>query len=251
MDISVITLFPEFFSSYLGEGVAGRALKSGIFSLELINPRDHTTDRHRSVDDYPYGGGPGMVMKVEPMARALEAAGSGSGETRTIMVTPAGRRFDQDMAMDLSLESRKVVIICGRYEGVDQRVSDLYADEEVSIGDYVLTGGELPALVIIDAVVRLLPGVVGDSDSLEDESFSWGLLDYPHYTRPPMWEGLAVPEVLLSGDHAKVDAYRRREALRRTMRLRPDLFERTALTEEDKRIIKGIQEEESGSGQGS
>ena len=243
MDISVITLFPDFFRSYLSDGVLGRALKSGIFSLDLRNPRDYTTDKHRNVDDYPYGGGPGMVMKVEPIARTVQALKADGIETRTVMVTPSGRRFDQGLASELSGEQRRLLVICGRYEGVDQRVSDLYVDDEVSLGDYILTGGELPALVIIDAVVRLLPGVLGDADSLVDESFSWGILDYPHYTRPSEWEGQLVPEVLMSGDHARVKAFRRKEALRRTMRLRPDLLERADLSDDDRRMIEQIKEE--------
>ena len=249
MDISVISIFPEFLGAYFNEGVIGRALRDGLFTLDLRNPRDYATDKHRNVDDYPYGGGPGMVMKAEPIASAVEAVKSDGRDTLTLMVTPSGRRFDQTMARELSGESRRLLLICGRYEGVDQRVPELYADQEVSVGDYVLTGGELPALVIIDAVVRLLPGVVGDAGSLEDESFSWGILDYPHYTRPPVWEGLEVPEVLLSGDHARVEAFRRKEALRRTMRFRPDLLGRAELSDEDKKMIKQIQEEESGSGQ--
>jgi len=249
MDISVITLFPELLSAYFKEGVVGRALNNGLFTLDIKNPRDYTDDRHRTVDDYPYGGGPGMVMKVEPIARAVEAVRADGAETRSIMVTPSGRRFNQDLARELSEESRRLLFICGRYEGVDQRVCDLYVDEEISLGDYVLTGGELPALVIIDAVVRLMPGVVGDSGSLVDESFSWGILDYPHYTRPPEWEGRPVPETLLSGDHARVAAYRRKEALRRTIAWRPDLLEKAVLTESDKKLIKQIQEEASESGQ--
>ncbi|MFC1549310.1 tRNA (guanosine(37)-N1)-methyltransferase TrmD [Nitrospirota bacterium] len=250
MDISVITIFPDFIRAYFNEGVIGRAHKDGLFDLDIRNPRDYAIDKHRNVDDYAYGGGPGMVMKADPIARALEDVKSDGASTLTVMVTPSGRRFDQQMAMDISHESRRLLLICGRYEGVDQRFVDLHVDEEVSVGDYVLTGGELPALVIIDAVVRLLPGVLGDSGSLEDESFSWGILDYPHYTRPPIWEGLEVPEVLLSGDHARVEAFRRKEALRRTMKFRPDLLGKAGLSEDDNKMISEIQEEESGSGQG-
>jgi tRNA (guanine37-N1)-methyltransferase len=249
MNISVITIFPELFGAYFKEGVIGRALKEGLFNLDLRNPRDYATDRHGNVDDYPYGGGPGMVMKPEPIASAVEDVKSDGLETLSLLVSPSGRRFDQAMAWDLSREGRRLIFICGRYEGVDQRISDMCVDEEISLGDYVLTGGELPALVIIDAVVRLLPGVLGDSGSLEDESFSWGLLDYPHYTRPPEWMGLKVPEVLLSGNHARVEAFRRKEALRRTMRFRPDLLGGTELSEDDKKLITEIQEEDSGSGQ--
>lgn len=251
MKISVITIFPEFFGSYLDFGVIGRAHDRGLFEFNAVDLRDYTTDNHRSVDDYPYGGGPGMVMKVEPFARAIEDIASDGLGTRTIMVSPSGRKFDQSMAMELSAETRSMVFLCGRYEGVDQRVQDLYVDDEVSVGDYVLTGGELPALVIIDAIVRLLPGVVGDEDSLNDESFSWGILDYPHYTRPPQWGGLNVPDVLLSGDHGKVAAYRRKEALRRTLRMRPDLIKKAGLTDNDKKLIAEIKEESGGSGKGS
>ena len=253
MDISVLTLFPEMLKAYFAEGVIGRALEKDIFSLDIKNPRDYTTDNHRTVDDYPYGGGPGMVMKPEPIEAAMEdilSASAESGErVRTIMVTPSGRPFNQGIAKELSRSAERLVFISGRYEGIDQRVTDKYVDDELSIGDYVLTGGELPVLVIIDAIVRLLPGVVGDAESLDDESFSWGILDYPHYTRPADWQGMQVPDVLLSGNHAHIDVFRRKEALRLTMRMRPDLLEKEGgLTDIDRKLIREIKENEDESG---
>ena len=202
--VSVITLFPEIFQAYLEAGIMKRAAQMQVAGFELIHLRDFTKDRHRTVDDYPYGGGPGMVMKPEPVYEAVKYARRDGLPTLTIMVSPQGRPFTQQMAKELSGEGRRLLFICGRYEGIDERVRLGLVDEEISIGDYVLTGGELPALVIIDAVVRLLPGALGDEDSLKEESFSWGILDYPHYTRPPEWNGMKVPEVLLSGNHGQI-----------------------------------------------
>jgi tRNA (guanine37-N1)-methyltransferase len=246
MDIAAITIFPEIFKAYLGESIMKRAIETGIVKMDVLNPRDFTVDRHRTVDDSPYGGGPGMVMKPEPLANALDRARSEGGDSLTIMLTPQGRLFTQEAAHELSAESRRLIFLCGRYEGIDDRIREAYVDDEISIGDYVLTGGELPALVIIDAVVRLLRGVVGDEESLKEESFSWGILDYPHYTRPPRWRGLGVPEVLLSGNHAEIARWRRKEALRRTIRRRPDLIGKAPLSEEDRRLIYSIKEEEDG-----
>jgi tRNA (guanine37-N1)-methyltransferase len=246
MDISVITVFPEMFEAYLGESLMGRARERGIIRVEVLNLRDFTADKHRTVDDAPYGGGPGMVMKAEPVEAAVESVKARGRDTRAIMVTPQGRVFDQGAAEELSLERRRLLFICGRYEGIDDRVREALVDDEISIGDYVLTGGELPALVIIDAVVRLLPGVVGDEGSLSEESFSWGILDYPHYTRPPEWRGMKVPDVLLSGNHGEVSRWRRKEALRRTLRRRPDLLDRAGISEEDRGLISEIEEEEDG-----
>ncbi len=242
--IDVLTIFPEMLTTYLDTSIIGRARQSGIVSINVHNLRDHTEDRHRTTDDTPYGGGPGMVMKVEPIQRAFESILSDGIPTRSILVTPQGKPFDQKMAEELSGEQRRLIILCGRYEGVDERVVHRYIDDEVSVGDYVLTGGELPALVIIDASVRLLPGVLGAEGSLVDESFSWGILDYPQYTRPSQWDGKAVPEVLLSGNHAKIERYRRKEALRRTMARRPDLLEKAGLDNNDKLLIEEIKEEE-------
>lgn len=242
--IDVITIFPEMLAPYLDASIIGKARERGLVSVNVHNLRDHTEDKHRTTDDTPYGGGPGMVMKVEPIARAFESILSDGIPTRSILVTPQGKPFDQKMAEELSNEPSRLIILCGRYEGVDERIVGKYIDDEVSMGDYVLTGGELPALVIIDASVRLLPGVVGDEDSLKDESFSWGILDYPQYTRPPLWGELAVPEVLLSGNHAEIERYRRKEALRRTMARRPDLLEKAGLDSNDNRLIEEIKEEE-------
>jgi len=243
MDISVITVFPEIFHAYLGESIMGRAVEKGLVEFSVLNLRDFALDRHRTVDDAPYGGGPGMVMKPEPVAAAVESATSDGLDTLTVMVTPQGEPFTQAVAEELSREKRRLLFLCGRYEGMDDRVREAFADRELSIGDYVLTGGELPALVIIDAVVRLLPGAVGDEGSLAEESFSWGILDYPHYTRPPEWRGMRAPDVLLSGNHREVARWRRKEALRRTLARRPDLLKGASLTDEDRKLITEIKEE--------
>ncbi|GAB4389790.1 MAG: tRNA (guanosine(37)-N1)-methyltransferase TrmD [Thermodesulfovibrionales bacterium] len=245
MRIAAITIFPEIFRAYMGESIMKRALEKGLVRLDAVNPRDFAADRHRTVDDCPYGGGPGMVMKPEPLAAAIESVKADGVDTLTIMLTPQGRPFNQRVAEELSRERRRLLFVCGRYEAMDDRVREAFADDEISTGDYVLTGGELPALVIIDAVVRLLPGVLGDEESLREESFSWGILDYPHYTRPPEWRGTRVPEVLLSGNHAEIARWRRKEALRRTLRRRPDLLELASLSEEDRKLIRIIKEEES------
>lgn len=245
MHVSVITIFPEIFTSYMNESIMKRALEKGLVRLDVHNPRDFPEDKHRTVDDYPYGGGPGMVMKPEPLSRAIEHVKSDGVDTLTVMLTPQGRVFNQQVAEELSREQRRLLFLCGRYEGIDDRIRRLYADDELSIGDYVLTGGELPALVIIDAAVRLVPGVVGEEESLREESFTWGILDYPHYTRPPEWRGLRVPDVLLSGNHGLIARWRRREALQRTLRRRPDLLDRAPLTEEDRKLISEIKEEEA------
>jgi tRNA (guanine37-N1)-methyltransferase len=244
MHISVLTIFPEVFESYLGLSIMKRARDKGLVRFDILNLRDFTTDRHRTVDDAPYGGGPGMVLKPEPVARALEEAKRDGRESLTILLSPQGERFTQDMAVEFSREERKLIFIAARYEGIDERVRVALADREISIGDYVLTGGELPALVIIDAAVRLLPGALGDEESLWEESFAWGILDYPHYTRPPEWNGMKVPEALLSGNHREIARWRRKEALRKTLRVRPELIEKAALAEEDFKLLKEIKEEE-------
>lgn len=236
----IITIFPEMFSAYLGESILKRAAQKGLLDVKLFNPRDFTTDRHRTVDDYPYGGGAGMVMKVEPIYNALDSIKADGRERLTILTSPQGKPYTQGMAESLALEARRVVIICGRYEGIDERVRQSLVDEELSIGDYVLTGGELAALVIIDSVARLIPGVLGDGDSVKEESFSWGLLDYPHYTRPPEFKGMKVPEVLLSGNHKVIWRNRRREAIRRTLLRRPDLLEKVSLSSEDIEILNEL-----------
>ncbi|TAN43934.1 MAG: tRNA (guanosine(37)-N1)-methyltransferase TrmD [Nitrospirae bacterium] len=223
----VITIFPGMFDAYLGESIMKRAIEKGLIDVKVYNLRDYTTDKHKTVDDYPYGGGAGMVMKVEPLYNAVTAIKSDGVERLTIMLSPQGRTYDQGMAEELSSEKRRILLICGRYEGIDERAKELLVDAEISAGDYVLTGGELPALVIIDTISRLLPGVLGDEESNKEESFSWGMLDYPHYTRPSEFMGRQVPEVLLSGNHKMIMEWRRREALKRTLTRRPDLLEGT------------------------
>ncbi len=236
----VITIFPEIFNAYLGESILKRALQKGLLDVTIYNLRDFTTDKHRTVDDYPYGGGPGMVMKIEPIYNAVQAIKSNGLERLTVMLSPQGRQYNQEIAETLSREKRRIIFICGRYEGIDERVRESLVDEEISIGDYVLTGGELAALVIIDSIARLIPGVLGDEESAKEESFTWGILDYPHYTRPPEFMGRKVPDVLLSGNHKEIWRWRRREAIRRTLMKRPDLLKKTGLSSEDNEIINEL-----------
>jgi tRNA (guanine37-N1)-methyltransferase len=222
MRIDIFTLFPAIFSSPLRESLLGRAVTAGILDIRLHDIRDQVTDPHRQVDDEPFGGGPGMVMKAEPVFKAVESLGPERG--RTIVLSPAGRRFDQPLARELSTEPW-LVLICGRYEGIDERVVDGLPAEEISIGDYVLSGGELPALVLLEAVTRLVPGVIGKEESHERDSFGEaGILDHPHYTRPREFRGMTVPDVLLSGNHAEIEGWRRKVALEKTRRNRPDLL---------------------------
>lgn len=218
--VSVLTLFPELFPGPLGASLAGRALARGVWSLQAVNIRDYATDRHRTVDDTPFGGGPGMVMRPDIVDAALAAI---ADDRPRLYLTPRGRRFTQPDAQRYAA-APGLVLLCGRYEGIDQRVIDAHALDEVSIGDFVLSGGELPALVLLDAVIRLLPGVMGAADSATEESFAHNLLEYPHYTRPADWQGRPVPDVLLSGNHAAVAAWRRAEAERITRERRPDLW---------------------------
>jgi tRNA (guanine37-N1)-methyltransferase len=220
--IDVLTIFPGMLESPLRESLLGRAIERGLIDVRLHDIRDATTDKHRQVDDESYGGGPGMVMKPEPIFAAVEALGE--GPKRVMLLSPAGRRLDQAFVRALADEPR-LVLVCGRYEGVDERVAQGLPAEEVSIGDYVLSGGEVPALVLIEAVTRLVPGVIGKDESHEHDSFEDGILDHPHYTRPPEFRGLAVPEVLLSGNHAEIERWRREAALEKTRRVRPDLLE--------------------------
>jgi len=234
----ILTLFPEFFTGPLEISILKRAREKGLIGIELLNIRDFSRDKHKKVDDYPYGGGAGMVMKPEPIFEAVEFAASAvqTEKRRIILLSPQGRLFDQNMAKELSQEEH-IILICGHYEGVDERVKTIITDE-VSIGDFVLTGGEIPALAIVDATSRLIPGVLGSYDSVKEESFSNGLLEYPHYTRPEVYRGLRVPEVLLSGNHREIEKFRRKEALRRTLEKRPDLFKRLELTDEDKKLLE-------------
>ncbi len=242
MKYGIITIFPEIFHKYLDMGILKRALQKGLIEVKVHNLRDYTTDKHKTVDDYPYGGGAGMVMKPEPFFTAVETLYPDATKRRVIMLSPAGKKFDQDMAMELSRENRWLLFLCGRYEAIDERVKTL-VDNEISIGDYILTGGELPALVIIDAVSRLIHGVLGDNHSAETESFSWGILDYPQYTRPSVFKSLSVPEILLSGNHKEILRWRRKEALRRTFERRPELFGKCKLSDEDYKLISEIKEE--------
>ena len=237
MRFDIVTIFPRMVEAGLVEGVVSRGIERGLLDVKVHDLREHTTDRHRTVDDVPYGGGPGMVMKPEPLVKAVEAIRSSRGEpAAVVLLSPQGRPFSQAEAVRLSALPH-VVLLCGRYEGMDERVRDLVATEELSIGDYVLSGGELPALVIVDAVSRLVPGVVGDAQSVEDDSFSRGLLDYPHYTRPAEFAGRTVPEVLLSGHHAEVRKWRKRAALERTLDRRPELLAAASLDDEEREML--------------
>jgi tRNA (guanine37-N1)-methyltransferase len=240
MKFDIVTIFPRMVQAGVAEGVVGRAIERGLLDVGIRDLRDYTTDRHRTVDDVPYGGGPGMVMKAEPLLRAVEAIGRERGTPSAIvLLTPQGRPFRQAEAARLS-GLPHVALLCGRYEGIDERLRELVATEELSIGDYVLSGGELAALVVVDAVSRLVPGVVGDAGSVEGDSFSRGLLDFPHYTRPAEFEGRAVPDVLLSGHHAEVRRWRKRQALARTLERRPDLLEQAALDDEERELLEEI-----------
>jgi tRNA (guanine37-N1)-methyltransferase len=221
MRIDVLTIFPAIIEGPLRESLLGKAIEAGILDVRVHDIRDHATGRHRQVDDEPFGGGPGMVMMADPLFRAVEALGE--GHKRVILLSPAGRRLDQPLVRELASEPW-LVLVSGRYEGVDERVVEGLPAEEVSIGDYVVSGGELPALVVIEAVTRLVPGVVGTDESLARESFEEGLLDHPHYTRPQEYRGLRVPDVLVSGDHARIEEWRRRAAQEKTRRNRPDLL---------------------------
>jgi tRNA (guanine37-N1)-methyltransferase len=234
----IVTIFPRMVEGGLAEGVVGRARERGLIDVTVRNLRDFTADRHHVVDDVPFGGGPGMVMKPEPFFAAMAAVEAERGRPGTVvLLSPAGRRFTQaDAARFAALG--QIVLLCGRYEGVDERVRERCATDEVSIGDYVLSGGEVPALVIVDAVARLVPGVVGDEQSVEGDSFARGLLDYPHYTRPAEYAGQRVPDVLLSGHHAEIRRWRRQQALRRTWERRPDLLESAQLDDEEQAWLR-------------
>ncbi len=243
MQFDVFTLIPEAVQAYLASSILGRAQARGQIRIRLHNLRDYTHDRHRTTDDVPYGGGGGMVMKPEPIFEAVEAVlGDDLGVVPVILLTPQGRVFDQALAAGLAAYPR-LALLCGRYEGVDERVRRHLASLEISIGDYVLTGGEIPALAIIDAVARLLPGVLGDAGAAADNSHAAGLLEYPHYTRPAEFRGWPVPEVLTSGDHARIAAWRREQSLRRTLERRPDLLRRAELTAADRRIVDRLMDQ--------
>ncbi|MGL5408587.1 MAG: tRNA (guanosine(37)-N1)-methyltransferase TrmD [Shewanella sp.] len=231
MWLGVITLFPEMFRAVTDFGVTGRAVKNGLLELHTWNPRDFTHDRHSTVDDRPYGGGPGMLMMVQPLRDAIHAAKAAAGEgAKVIYLSPQGRKLDQQGVTELAKSSR-LILVCGRYEGIDERIIQTEVDEEWSVGDYVLSGGELPAMTLIDSVSRLVPGVLGKQASAEQDSFSDGLLDCPHYTRPESLDGLDVPAVLLSGNHEQIRLWRLQQSLGRTFLRRPELFENLALTD--------------------
>jgi len=239
----VVTLFPAMFEGVLGGSILGRAQKECLISVELVDPRDFATDPHRTVDDYPYGGGPGMVLKPEPIYAALESIRSRStGKPLVVLLTPQGRRFDGDLARVLAKEE-EICLIAGHYEGFDERIRAA-CDIGISIGDFVLTGGEIPAMAVMDAVSRFVPGVLGHDSSAERDSFSDGLLEGPQYTRPPSFRGMAVPAELLTGDHAAVSRWRRKEALRTTLRHRADLLSAASLTYEDRRMLREVLREE-------
>lgn len=241
LSLHVVTIFPRMIAEPLGDGIVQRARQAGLVQVDVHDLRDFTEDRHRSVDDAPFGGGPGMVMKAEPFFRAVDHALDGSRREgdAVVLLSPRGRPFDQDTARRFA-GLRRLVLLCGRYEGIDERVAQSLATEEVSLGDFVLTGGEVAALAVAEACVRLLPGALGDEGSAESDSFADGVLDWPHYTRPAQLRGLRVPEVLLSGDHERIRRWRRREALRATRERRPELLKRARLSEEDAALLREI-----------
>ena len=254
MQFEVFTLLPEVFPSYLETSILKRARERNLITVNVHNIRDYTHDKHHTTDDTPYGGGGGMVMKPEPVFEAIEtvlgiasppsapetvASPLGKSNIPIILLTPQGRVFNQSIAKELS-QHKKIVLLCGRYEGIDERIRENLVTDQISIGDYVLTGGEIPALIVIDAVSRLLPDVLGDPTGAEDDSHAMGLLEYPHYTRPPEFRGHKVPDVLLSGDHAKIDKWRREQALERTFRKRPDMLEKADLSKEDLKFIEKL-----------
>jgi len=242
MWIGVITLFPDMFKAITEQGVSGRAVKNGLIQVQCWNPRDFTHDKHRTVDDRPYGGGPGMLMMVQPLRDAIIAAkAAAGGDAKVIYLSPQGRRLDQPGVEELST-NEKLILICGRYEGIDERIITSLVDEEWSIGDYVLSGGELPAMTLIDAVSRLVPGVLGKMASAEQDSFSEGLLDCPHYTRPECLDGESVPSVLLSGNHENIKRWRAEQSLIRTFIRRPDLINNLALTDQQENILANFVE---------
>ena len=251
MQFEVFTLLPEVFPSYLETSIIKRARERDLINVRVHNIRDYTHDKHHTTDDTPYGGGGGMVMKPEPVFEAIETVlGLNPDSTQPepasnipiILLTPQGRVFNQSIAQELSAHPH-IILLCGRYEGIDERIREHLVTDEISIGDYVLTGGELPALILIDAIARLLPDVLGDPTGAQDDSHAMGLLEYPHYTRPPEFRGWKAPDILLSGDHAKIDKWRREQALLRTFNKRPDMLEKAELTKKDLKFIEGLKSE--------
>jgi len=238
MDFTVLTLFPELLDSFFNHGMISRGIEKDLITGCSINIRDFSTDRHNTVDDRPYGGGSGMVMKPEPLQDAILAAKKKAPGSKVVLMSPQGNKFSQSMAQELVSRNEGLIFVCGRYEGIDERVYATLIDEEISIGDYVMTGGELASMVIIDSVARLIPGVLGCSDSSKSDSFSDSRLEYAQYTRPEEHEGIKVPEILLSGNHKKIREWRQKSSLQRTFLKRPDLFESTVLNSEEKQVLK-------------
>lgn len=246
MRFDILTLFPEMFAGPLSTSILGKARESGLVTVDVWNIRHYALDKHRIVDDTPYGGGAGMVLKVDVLARAVESV-RGTSNAPVVYLSPQGRMFSQSVAAELAALPH-LILLSGHYEEIDERVRQHWVDWELSIGDYVLTGGELPAMVVVDAVTRLLPGVLGHEDSSKEDSFQAGLLDYPHYTRPAEFRGMKVPEVLLSGHHGKIARYRLKEALRRTLLRRPDLLQRKDLSTEERQLLQELTDEASAEG---
>lgn len=245
MWIGIISLFPEMFKAITEYGVTGRAVKQNLLKVQCWNPRDFTFDKHKTVDDRPYGGGPGMLMMVQPLRDAIRCAKSAAGDdVKVIYLSPQGRKLDQIGVQELA-KNQKMIFVCGRYEGIDERLIETEIDEEWSIGDYVLTGGELPAMTLIDAVARFIPGVLGKQASAQEDSFVEGLLDCPHYTRPEQLDGLTVPPVLMSGNHEEIRKWRLKQSLQRTWLRRPELLEGLALTDEQSKLLSQIKRENS------
>jgi len=243
MRFDILSIFPEMFAPLINYGIVGRAVKGGLIEINLVNIRDFGEGPHLMTDDRPFGGGDGMVMKPEPIFRALESIPRAKGGRKVILLTPQGQLFDQAIARRLT-KLKQIVLVCGRYEGVDERVRSTYVDMELSIGDYILTGGELPAMIIVEVVSRLVPGVLGGVRSNLEESFEDYLLEYPQYTRPRVFQGEAVPSVLLSGDHGRIQLWRRSQSIRRTLERRPDLLEKTHLSEMDKSVLEELKQKQ-------
>lgn len=245
MKFDILTLFPGMFSGPFDESIINRARDKQLIDISLHNIRDWAVDRHQTADDAPYGGGAGMVMKAEPLAAAIRAVKALNPGSTVVLTSPQGRRLTHRVAAELA-RKEGLIIVCGRYEGIDERIRTLFAEDDISLGDFVLSGGEIAAMALVDAVTRLIPGVLGSSESAETDSFGDGLLEYPQYTRPPEFEGLAVPDVLLSGNHELIRKWRRKESLRRTRALRPDLLSEIELTREDNRLLSEIEQEDMG-----